>query len=169
MVTLSNIIQKMKTTPIDLTVLEKKIPKNCRAVQYKHLKGKHRSTIFKNIEGLVVRVPKKGSKVGHFIALIPRKHHIEYFSSLGGNPESELNKLGESLEIMQNILGENFIYNSVKLQSGKYNINSCACWILCRLYLRKLKLRQFQGLFNRSMHLSSPDDIATLMCVLMLH
>ena len=171
MVTLTNLVHTIKTTPIDLRILEKKLPKNCRAVQYKHLKGKHRSEVFKNTEGLVVHIPKKGSKVGHFIALIPRKHgagHIEYFSSLGGNVESELDKLGEPLEIMQNILGKNHIYNSVKLQSGKYNINSCASWILCRLYLRKLKLREFQQLFNRSIHLNKPDDIAALMTVLQL-
>jgi len=167
MVKLKGLLQRMKTTPVDLRVLEKKLPKGCRAVQYQHLKGKHRSAIFKNTDALVVHIPKKGSKVGHFIALIPRGSHMEYFSSLGGSPESELDKLGESLGIMKQVLGKNFIYNRVPLQSGKYSIKSCACWILCRLYLRKLKLREFQTLFNSSITLQNSDDIAALMCVLL--
>lgn len=161
-------LEKLKTTPIDLRILEKKIPKKCRAVQYKYLKGKSRGDVFQGVEGLVVLIPKRGSKVGHFITLIPRRHHIEYFSSLGGSPESELDKLGESLDIFTKLLGKQFIYNRKKLQSGKYNIKSCASWILARLYLRKLKLREFQGLFNRSVNLTQPDDIAALMSLLLL-
>ena len=168
MVKLVELLEKLKTTPVDLRVLEKKLPKNCRAVQYKSLKGKHRSEVFKGVEALVVHVPKRDSKVGHFIALIPRKHHIEYFSSLGGSAESELDKLGESLAVMKALLGKNYIYNSTKLQSGKYSINSCASWILCRLYLRKLKLRQFTNIFKRKTTLQNSDDIAAIMSLLLL-
>ena len=168
MVKLNSMLEKLKTTPIDLRILEKKLPKKCKAVQYKSLKNKSRGDVFNGVEGLVVLVPKRDSKVGHFIALIPRRHHIEYFSSLGGSPESEMDKLGESLDIFTKLLGKNFIYNRVKLQSGKYNIKSCSSWILARLYLRKLKLRQFQQLFDRSVHLTKPDDIVSLMSLLLL-
>lgn len=169
MVKLLQLLEKMKTTPIDLRVLEKKLPPRCRAVQYQQLKGKHRSDAFgKGTDALVVLIPKKGSKVGHFIALLARPRFIEYFSSLGGSPDSELSKLGESHGIMKNILGNNFIYNSKPLQSGKYNINDCACWILARLYLKHLKLREFQTLFDREVHLRSSDDIVAMLCVLLL-
>ena len=168
MVKILDLLEKMKRTPIDLRVLEKKLPPGCKAVQYKDLEGKHRSEAFGENDVLVVLIPKKGSKIGHFIALLGRDRYIEYFSSLGGSPDSELDKLGEPHKIMKNILGNNFIYNSKPLQKGVYNINDCAIWILCRTYLKHLKLREFQNLFDSSVHLQSSDDIAALMCVLLL-
>ena len=138
MVKLTDLLAKMKTTPLDLRVLAKKLPKGCKTVEYKDLKGKHRSDAFKGAEALVVRIPKKGSPVGHFIVLLARSNHIEYFSSLGGSVDSELTKLGEPHGIMKQILGNDFIYNSKPLQSGKYNINDCAMWVIARCYLRHL-------------------------------
>ena len=168
MVRLVDLLEKMKRTPIDMRVLQKKLPPGCKAVQYQELKGKHRSEVFGKNDVLVVLIPKKGSKVGHFIALLGRDRYIEYFSSLGGSPNSELDKLGEPHEIMKNILGNDFIYNSKPLQKGTYTINDCAIWILCRAFLKHLKLREFQNLFDKGMHLQTSDDIAALMCVLLM-
>ena len=168
MVKLVSMLESLKKTPIDLSVLAKLIPKSCKTMQFKHLKGKHRSEIFKDNEGIVVLIPSKVSKIGHFICLLPRRHHIEYFSSLGGSPDEELNKLHQSHDIMKKLLGNNYVYNSVKLQSGKYNIKDCASFVLMRLYFRHLKLREFQKLFSRNIQLSTPDDIASAFTALLL-
>ena len=164
---MEKIIQKIKTTPIDLRILKQLVPNKCKAVKYSEL-NKPRREVFKGIEGLAVLIPHKLSKVGHFITLIPKRHHIEYCSSLGGSPDEELDKLHQSHTIMKKLLGKNYVYNSVKLQSGKYDIKDCASFVLMRLYFRHLKLREFQKLFARNIQLSNPDDIASAMTALLL-
>jgi hypothetical protein len=164
---MQQVVEKVKRTPIDLRVLRKLIPKKCKAVVYTDL-DKPRREVFKGVEGLVVLIPHKVSPIGHFVTLIPRKHHIEYNSSLGGSPDEELDKLHQSHAIMTKLLGKDFIYNSIKLQSGKYDIRDCASFVLMRLYFRKLKLREYQKLFAKQITLSNPDDIASLVTALLL-
>ena len=164
---MQQIINKVKTTPIDLRILKELIPNGCKAVKYSEL-NKSRREVFKNTEGIAVLIPHKISKIGHFITLIPKRHHIEYCSSLGGSPDEELNKLHQSHTIMMKLLGSNYVYNSVKLQSGKYDIKDCASFVLMRLYFRHLKLREFQQLFAKNIQLSNPDDIASAMTALLL-
>ena len=100
--------------------------------------------------------------MGHFIALLPWPKGIEYFSSLGGSPEDELGKLGEPRDIMMNLLGRSWNYNRTALQSGKYTVQSCAAWVLARVRLAKLKLREFQSLFTK-VTINSPDDLVALL------
>ena len=95
-------------------------------------------------------------------------NHLEYHSSLGGSPDEELDKLHQSHAIMTKLLGKNFIYNSVKLQSGKYDIRDCASFVLMRLFFRKLKLREYQQLFAKRLTLSNPDDIASYATAILL-
>ena len=173
MVKLETLLEKIKKTPLDLDYLRKKLPAKCRAVEYQTLKGKHRSVVFKDTEALVVLIPKIGSNVGHFVVLLARGTsssvgHIEYFSSLGGSPSSELQKLGEPAAIFDELLGKNFITNTQHLQSGDYHINDCAVWCLLRCFMRKLKLREFQEIFSRSAHLQTSDDVAAIMGVILL-
>ena len=164
---MQQVVEKVKRTPIDLRILRKLIPKKCKAVVYIDL-DKPRREVFKGIEGLVVLIPHKLSEIGHFITLIPRKHHIEYNSSLGGSPDEELDKLHQSHTIMKKLLGKNYIYNSVKLQSGKYDIKDCASFVLMRLYFRNMKLREYQQLFSKRITLNSPDDISSYATALLL-
>jgi hypothetical protein len=159
MVKLVSLLEKVQQTPLDVDYLQKRLPKKCKVVDYTALKG-HRSDVFRGLEALVVLIPKKGSNLGHFVVLLPREHHIEYFSSLGGTPHSELQALGEPEQRMKEILGKNFIVNTKKLQSGAYNIQDCGVWVLLRCTLRHLKLREFQQLFQSSIHLQTSDQIA---------
>ena len=159
MVKLVQLLEKIQQTSMDVEYLRKRLPKKCKVIDYTSLKG-HRSDVFRGLEALVVLIPKKGSDLGHFVVLIPREHHIEYFSSLGGTPHSELQKLGEPEQKMKDILGKNFIVNTKKLQSGAYNIQDCGLWVILRCMLRHLKLREFQELFQSSIHLQTSDQIA---------
>ena len=94
MVKLATLLENIERTPVSVAFLKKRVPDNVSVVSYESLKGKHRSEVFKQKRAVIVLIPKKGSPKGHFIALIPRKHHIEYFSSLGNSFESELSQLG---------------------------------------------------------------------------
>ena len=167
MVSLTNILQDIKQSAVSLEFIRKRLPANCRAVEYKSLKGKHRSQAFKNTEALVVLIPKVGSDIGHFVVLIPGRKSIEYFSSLGNSPFKELDLLHEPKAIFTELLGKQFNYNRKALQSGAYHINDCAVWVLLRVYFRKFKLREFQALFSRRITLETPDDLAPIMAVLL--
>jgi hypothetical protein len=167
MVKLTSLLETIKATPVSIGFLRKRVPKDVDVIPYSNLKGKHRSEVFKGKRALIVLIPKKDSKMGHFIVLLPRRHHIEYFSSLGNSPQRELDLLGEPKKIFEELLGKNFIYNKTKLQSGNYRIEDCAAWVLARIYLSKLKLREFVQLFLRNVQLSDPDTIVACLSVLL--
>ena len=166
MVKLDSLLEQIETTAVNMEFLRKRLPSDVLVTAYAKLKGKHRSDLFRGKRAVVVLIPKKNTKQGHFVVLLPRKHHIEYFSSLGGSPESELAALNEPLTIFRNLLGKDFIYNRLKLQQGKYSIKSCAAWVLARVYLSHLKLREFQEVFRRPITLSDPDLIVSTMVLL---
>ena len=168
MVKLQGLISRLKRTPLDLRQLAKIIPTSCKAMQYKQLKGKNRREIFSDNEGIVLLIPSKKSKIGHFVCLLPRSNHIEYFSSLGNSPSEEIFKLEQDKDVLGNILGKSYIYNSKPLQRADFDIVDCGLWMLCRLYLRKLKLREFQTLFSSKLTLQGGDDIASLLAILLL-
>ena len=165
MVNLRRLLETIEQTPVNIGFLKQKVPKDVDVYAYEQLKNKHRSALFKNKRGIIVLIPKKGEKKGHFIVLIPRRNHIEYFSSLGNSYETELAQLNEPLDIFKNLLGKQFIYNNIRFQSGKYNINTCGAWVLARVKLAGLKLREFQGLFNR-VSLNNADDVVSMMVLL---
>ena len=166
MVTLNSILESIKESPVSLEFIRARLPPKCRAVDYKALKGKHRSEVFKNTEALVVLIPKKDSQKDHFIVLLPRKKSIEYWSSLGKSPWQELELLHEPKAIFTELLGKNFNYNRTELQSGSYHINVCGAWVLLRVYFRKFLLRDFLSLFSRRITLENADDLAAIMAVM---
>lgn len=164
MVKLKTLLESIEKTPVTIGFLKKRVANTVRVLAYEQLKGRHRRELFKGKTAVIVLIPKKGSR-GHYICLIPRRNHIEYFSSLGNNFETELALLNEHLDLFRGLLGKNYIYNKVKLQSGKYNINSCGAWVLARVSFAGLKLRDFQQLFQR-VNLQNPDEIVSLMVLL---
>ena len=130
------------------------------------LKDKNRTDIFKNIRGLIVLLPSKLSNIGHYIAMIPKRNHITYFSSLGNSPTQEAKLLHNDEGIIKSILGKHFVYNRRKLQSGDFQIRSCAMFCVARLYFSELKSREFGQLFTNNVVLSTPDEIVSMLCIL---
>ena len=165
MVGLRTLLETVETTAVTIGFLKKRVPSSVDVLAYTQLRGRHRTALFKGKTAIIVLIPKAGSKRGHFICLVPRPGHIEYFSSLGGSFESELAKLGEHLDLFRKLLGTDYIYNSTKLQSGKYNINTCGAWVLARARLAHLKLREFLQIFGR-INLQNPDDIVSMLVLL---
>jgi len=167
MVSLTQLMSTVKNSPVSVGFVKARVPDNVDVVHYKQLKGKHRREVFKGKRAVVVLIPKKGSKMGHFVCLLPREKHIEYFSSLGGSWRTELDKLHESSAIFEELLGSRWIYNKVKLQQNLYHINDCAAWVLARCHLSKLKLREFVQLFSKRLTLNQSDDIVALLTTLL--
>jgi hypothetical protein len=164
---ITQLLQEIKQSPMDLRALGKLLPTFATTMEYSQLKA-HRSVVFGKKKCIVLLVPSSFSDIGHFVVLLRRPRSIEYFSSLGGSPASELHKLGQDENIMKRLLGHDFIYNSRALQSKSTTIHDCALWCLARVHLHEMKLADFQKMFQRSLHLKTPDDIVAMMCALMV-
>ena len=163
-------MQEIRRSPLGLNKLREMLPEDSTAVLYSSLAKDTRSrqAIFKGIRSLVVLYETKidGSRVGHWVVLIPRAHSIEYFSSLGRSPSDEMNALHQDKTAFSRILGTNFTYNRSKLQLQKYNVDDCGYWALARAILVEFKLRDFQKLF-RGRTIRSSDEMLGLMTLLL--
>ena len=164
---LQQLINRLKSTPMNVGGLKKVLPAYATFKTISQL-TEHRSKVFGGHSCVVVLVPSKFSKIGHFVVLTRFPKYIEYFSSLGGSPKSETQKLGQRSDILLRLLGKNYVYNSVELQSSSSTIQDCALFVLARVKLRKLKLREFQSLFKSRITLQSPDDIVSMLAVLLV-
>ena len=154
--------------PLGLEKLRSLPPDDSKAVLYESLRGKKRGELFKNLTSLVVLYETKidNKKQGHFVVLIPRKHSLEYFSSLGRSPTDEMNALHQNPTVFRDILGKHYTYNRKKLQLDSYNVEDCGYWVLARAILHDLKLPAFQRLFTpRS--LRSSDEVLAVMSALL--
>jgi hypothetical protein len=166
---IKKLLRKLKQTPMDLKTLGSLLPPYAKTATYDQISGKHRSEVFGKYKCIVVLIPSKFSKIGHFVVLLRKPKAIEYFSSLSGSPYSELSRLGQTdKDAFIKLLGSNFIYNSKPLQSKSSTIHDCALWVLARIKLHELKLADFQKIFSRSLHLSNADDIVALMTILLV-
>ena len=166
---IQNLLRKLKQTPMSLKTLGTLLPSYATTVTYDQIKGKHRSQVFGKHKCVVMLIPSKFSKIGHFVVLLRRVKSIEYFSSLGGSPYSELTRLGQQgTDEFKKLLGSNFVYNSKPLQSKSSDIHDCALFCLARIKLHELNLADFQKMFNRSIHLRTADDIVGMMTILLV-
>ena len=165
---IENLLRTLRETPMDLRTLGTLLPSYATTATYDQIKGKHRSEIFRNHACVVLLIPSQFSKIGHFVVLLRRVKAIEYFSSLGGSPYSELMALGQEKSAFLELLGNNFIYNSKPLQSQQSTIHDCALFCLARIKLHRLKLAKFQEMFHRAVHLSTADDIVAMMTILLV-
>ena len=143
MVRLITVIQKLKHVPVGITDLQKLVPPKCKVVKLNTLRNKNRVAVFKGVRGLIVLLPSTVSKMGHYVTLLPRRNHIEYWSSLGNSPAKESTLLHNDEGIITDLLGKHFVYNRTRLQSGDFKIKTCAMFSVARLYLSDLKMREF--------------------------
>ena len=165
---IQNLLRRLKSTPMSLKTLGSLLPSYATTTTYEQLKGKHRSEVFGKHKCVVLLIPSSFSKIGHFVVLSRRPKAIEYFSSLGGSPYSELKRLGQHEATMKQLLGSNFIYNSKALQNKSSDIHDCTLFCLARITLYDLKLADFQKMFNRSIHLKTADDIVAMLTILLV-
>ena len=163
MVLLSELLSK----PVSSKVLVQKLPPYAKFMLYSELlkDTRHRSAIFGKHSCLVVLYEGviRGTTKGHYVVLIRRPGHIEYFSSMGFQPKHEQDMLGlDENGAFERLLGKSYTTNRTKLQSDKYSINDCAWWVLCRVALFRMPLAQFTKFFTRKYHAQTPDQVLAL-------
>ena len=164
---MNSLIQQVKRTPVTIEFLRSRVPRGVKVIDYRRLPAQ-RSKLFENEKPVIVLIPKKDQKLGHFVCLVPWKRSIEYFSSLGNSPTTELEMLDEAKEKMMRILGNNYTYNRVALQQTKYTVQDCASWCIARVMFGELKLREFLSLFRRNVVLRSKDDVVSFLTLLVM-
>jgi hypothetical protein len=168
MTKLKQLIDRLKRTPMNVGTLKKMLPSYATFKTLDQLSDNKKS-VFKNHDCVVLLIESKFSPIGHFVVLLKsQKGYIEYFSSFGGRVETELKLLGQNGDKIKRLLGKNYSYNSLELQSQSSSIQDCALFVLARIILRKLKLREFQQLFKSNITLRTSDDIVSMLCVLLL-
>jgi hypothetical protein len=164
---LQQLIEKIKQTPLDVGSLKKLMPNYCTFKLLSQL-TEHRSKLFKNHRCIAVLIPSSFSKIGHYVLLTAFNKYIEYFSSLGGSPVKETQKLGQDGSLLMKLLGKNYVYNSKPLQAASTKIEDCALHVLCRAKLKDLKLADYQKLFSARINLTSADSIVAMLTILMV-
>ena len=156
------------TEPLGLERLRSLLPKRSKAVLYESLRNKKRSEVFKDLDSLIVLYETTVNKKteGHFVALIPRAHSLEYFSSLGRSPTDEIQSMHQDPVVFKTLLGKNYTYSRKKLQLDDYSVSDCGFWVLARVILHEMKTPSFQRLFTPRT-LRSSDEILSVMSALL--
>ena len=164
-------LKRIERQQVEIKTLRRMLPEGSKVILYDTLKKDSRSRrgIFSGLNSLIVLYEGEidNRKQGHYICLIPRPTHIEYFSSLGMSPDHETSILGLDNKVFKQLLGKNYKYSRVKLQRDRYDVNDCALWCVARAYLHKIKLQDFQKLFLKKVSLQSTDDRVAYMTYLL--
>ena len=127
-------------------------------------------SVFRGAKAIIVLYTMHGKDldaVGHYIAIIKHKVHLEYFSSYGLPPGAEIAATHSDPDKLMNLLGRNYKVSRAKLQS-RFHSNTCARWAFARVLLHDVKNPSFVKTFSEKVHFAKPDDLvslATLFCI----
>lgn len=100
--------------------------------------------------------------IGHWVCLLKtKKNTVEYFNSYGKMPDDELNdipynyryktdQIEKKISKLMKYSKYNLEYNEKQLQKLDYKTATCGYYVILRLLLHKMKLEDFQKLFNGS-------------------
>ena len=83
MVRLLSLLNTIERTPVSISFLKNIVDNDVRVIHYQELSKFNRDKLFSGKKAVIVLIPHRKIKKGHFICLLPKKKGIEYFSSLG--------------------------------------------------------------------------------------
>lgn len=127
--------------------------KQCRFLTYDQLAPfKSFEQLFKGYKAAVILlIPETGNnpKAGHFICLLDHHTHVEHFDSYGLDVDEEL-KITQEHHISQLFNKEKrpMVTNTKQLQRFKNDINTCGRWVVSRILLSQMELREFLKLIE---------------------
>ena len=155
--------------------LKKIVPRYCMVKRYDQVKGKTLKDVLKGRTCLILlwNIHDKQHRVlnqpGHFFMISTRgPEPCVVFSSTGMTPKKELFITQSNPTLLDEILPEGTVYNSVKLQQSK-DANTCWRWNIVFAHLAPMGLSKFQDLFRRSTHVTTPDELVTAMTLLLTY
>jgi hypothetical protein len=128
--------------------------------------------------GALVLLYETQENFGHWVCVFKRGDLIEHFDSYGMKPDDEIKFIDSYFRKRHNLhiphltalLYESpykISYNEHKLQKHKEDVNTCGRWVIARLLLRHLPLKQFSKMFkNKSIE---PDKLVTFFTEILRH
>ena len=160
---------------LSINDLKKIVPRYCMVKRYDQVHGKTLKDVLGGRSCLILlwNIHDKKHRVlnqpGHFFMISTRgPEPCVVFSSTGMTPKKELFITQSNPTLLDEILPEGTVYNSMKLQHGT-DANTCWRWAIVFAHLAPMGLKKFQDLFRGSMHVSTPDEIVTAMTLLLTY
>ena len=174
---MQSLIQSEVHKTLDMTKLKHLLPHYCKVVRYDDvLKATSLKQIMGNKTVLVMlfNVHDKKHRLlnqpGHFFCISTKSKSdgVVVFSSTGMSPDHEIFLTQSDPKLLSRILPKNYKYNDVALQKSDSS-NTCWRWIIVFAHLAQIGLKAFQDMFKSpAMHLSSPDQVVTMLTYILL-
>lgn len=124
----------------------------------------HLEQLFDKTSCVFVLLQIKGavSPVGHWIALIKHRDHIEHFDSYGLSVDQEIALTYEKHYLTDLIDNSrtNVVTSQKKLQAVREHVNTCGRWCVLRCLLKNINMREFYDFISSSD--THPDMVAAL-------
>ena len=163
------VLSALEKEPVGIAHLRRSSPAWVRVMEYDGLppNGSIQQVFGKKYKAVIVLYQMHDSKhrqqdgMGHYACLIKLKNGVEYFSSYGGTPASEIGQTHSDPKKLQRLLGRDYIVNRAKLQA-KYHTATCGRWAFARALLADLPLKSFQKYFSQKISLPKPDQVVAL-------
>lgn len=109
----------------------------------------------------------RGSEVGHWICMVDYPSHYEHFDPYGISIDRELSITHEGpyLSRLMATADKHVITNTYKFQKWKLHMNTCARWVVVRIYMSHMGLTQLYTFVNNTDR--DHDKVATLLTMLL--
>jgi hypothetical protein len=101
--------------------------------------------------------------VGHWIAILNHKDHVEHFDPYGLTVDEELGLTHEKpyLSDLLNKSNKRVVDSAERLQARREDVNTCGRWCIARVRLKDETLREFSAIIKTA-H-AAPDVTISLM------
>lgn len=160
-------IKQIEKYPLGDDDLRRILP-NSHIFTYPYLKSvKNIDEIFDDDGRAIMLYLTEDAHTGHWVGLLRKPDHIEFFDPYGEKPDNELKwvkggkreELDEDKPLLSKLLRQSevpVVYNKVKFQKDGDNIETCGRHVATRLLNKDLSLPQYAEMIKSSG--MSPDE-----------
>jgi hypothetical protein len=154
-------LEQIEGYPLGNEDISKMLP-NTNIFTYPYLKHvKHIDEVFDDDGRAVMLYLTEDATTGHWVGLLRKPDHIEFFDPYGGKPDSELHwasgglrqKLGITQPFLTNLLRQSglpVIYNKVDFQKKDDDVQTCGRHTASRLLFSHLSLPEYYNMIKKS-------------------
>ena len=159
---MDNIINNSYDLPFGESIIKKSLP-GVQVILYEDLKHMRSvDDLFDQSNAIVILYQIK-QKIGHWVCLLRKKRHIEFFDSYGLSPDEQLKyaRFNRTPYLSELLRGRKVIYNKMPLQEEGYNMSTCGRWVVMRILMSFMSLEEFLKLFTNQTFI--PDYYVTIL------
>lgn len=169
-----NLLRKIEETPLTFDDLKRMLGdrvRDTKLMEYDELKQFSRlSDVFGDNKAVIILMEIEGPnapKVGHWISILDQGDHYEHFDSYGLSADEELSLTHEEpfLATLLHEAGKRVEDSGTRYQSIREHVNTCGRWVVARIRMQDLTLRDFKKLMDQA---HTVPDISVAMLTLLL-